>query len=157
MGALEAVFNSTKFDLNDEVLMRFDDYFDKRDRAYNSFSLDDEEDIIFLRNFVAQIKSIDSESAVYVAAYGYEITNSKGEKSTYADALWIDTVLPISQIERYIEKSGVAEPSNISFVGDSDECGNYKVWLIAQEENNPHIIELTDRKKIDHMIILYWD
>ena len=22
---------------------------------------------------------------------------------------------------------------------------------------NPHIIELTDRKKIDHMIILYWD
>ena len=47
MGALEAVFNSTKFDLNDEVLMRFDDYFDKRDRAYNSFSLDDEEDIIF--------------------------------------------------------------------------------------------------------------
>lgn len=157
MGALEAVFNSTKFDLNDEVLMRFDDYFDKRDRAYNSFSLDDEEDIIFLRNFVAQIKSIDSESAVYVAAYGYEITNSKGGKSTYADALWIDTVLPISQIERYIEKSGVAEPSNISFVGDSDECGNYKVWIIAQEENNPHIIELTDRKKIDHMIILYWD
>lgn len=157
MGALEAVFNSTKFDLNDEVLMRFDDYFDKRDRAYNSFSLDDEEDIIFLRNFVAQIKSIDSESAVYVATYGYEITNSKGEKSTYADALWIDTVLPISQIERYIEKSGVAEPSNISFVGDSDECGNYKVWLIAQEENNPRIIELTDRKKIDHMIILYWD
>lgn len=93
----------------------------------------------------------------YVSTYGYEITNSKGEKSTYADALWIDTVLPISQIERYIEKSGVAEPSNISFVGDSDECGNYKVWIIAQEENNPHIIELTDRKKIDHMIILYWD
>ena len=55
------------------------------------------------------------------------------------------------------EESGVAEPSNISFVGDSDECGNYKVWIIAQEENNPHIIELTDRKKIDHMIILYWD
>ena len=99
MGALEIVFNSRKFDLNDEVLMRFDDYFDKRDRAYNSFSLDDEEDIIFLRNFVAQIKSIDSESAVYVAAYGYEITNSKGEKSTYADTLWIDTILPVSKIE----------------------------------------------------------
>ena len=96
-------------------------------------------------------------SSVIVYFNGYEITNSKGEKSTYADALWIDTVLPISQIERYIEKSGVAEPSNISFVGDSDECGNYKVWIIAQEENNPHIIELTDRKKIDHMIILYWD
>lgn len=32
-----------------------------------------------------------------------------------------------------------------------------KYGFIAQEENNPHIIELTDRKKIDHMIILYWD
>ena len=107
--------------------------------------------------YKGEVKSADSDSVIYVSTYGYEITNSKGEKSTYADALWIDTVLPISQIERYIEKSGVAEPSNISFVGDSDECGNYKVWIIAQEENNPHIIELTDRKKIDHMIILYWD
>lgn len=132
------------------------EYSTKIYSVYNSFCLD-EEDINPLQNFVAQIKSADSDSVIYVSTYGYEITNSKGEKSTYADALWIDTVLPISQIERYIEKSGVAEPSNISFVGDSDECGNYKVWIIAQEENNPHIIELTDRKKIDHMIILYWD
>ena len=29
MGALEAVFNSTKFDLNDEVLMRFEEYLAK--------------------------------------------------------------------------------------------------------------------------------
>ena len=143
MGILEIVFNSRKFDLNDDVLMGFDNYFDKKSKDYNSFCLD-EEDINPLQNFVAQIKSADSDSVIYVSTYGYEITNSKGEKSTYADALWI-------------EKSGVAEPSNISFVGDSDECGNYKVWIIAQEENNPHIIELTDRKKIDHMIILYWD
>ena len=144
MGILEIVFNSRKFDLNDDVLMGFDNYFDKKSKDYNSFCLD-EEDINPLQNFVAQIKSADSDSVIYVSIYGYEITNSKGEKSTYADALWIDTVLHISQIERYIEKSGVAEPINISFVGDSDECGNYKVWLIAQEENNPRIIELTDR------------
>ena len=25
------------------------------------------------------------------------------------------------------------------------------------KKSNHHIIELTDRKKIDHMIILYWD
>ena len=156
MSILETVFNSRKFDLNDDVLMEFNNYFDEKSRDYNSFCLD-EEDITSLRNLVAQIKVADSDSAIYVSTYGYEITNSKGEKSTYADALWIDTVLPVSQIESLIEKSGVAKPSDISFVGDSDECGNYKVWLIAQKENNPHIIELTDHKKIDHMIILYWD
>ena len=116
MGILEIVFNSRKFDLNDDVLMGFDNYFDKP---------------------IQQHTLIQTISRVNRVCEG--------------------TVLPISQIERYIEKSGVAEPSNISFVGDSDECGNYKVWIIAQEENNPHIIELTDRKKIDHMIILYWD
>ena len=157
MGALEAVFNSTKFDLNDEVLMRFDDYFDKRDRAYNSFSLDDEEDIIFLRNFVAQIKSIDSESAVYVAAYGYEITNSKGEKSTYADTLWIDTILPVSKIEEIIEKCGIDEPSDISVVENSSENGNGHIWLITQGEDKPQITEITDNEKINRMIMIYWD
>ena len=156
MGVLETVFNSRKFDLNDDVLMEFTNYFDEKSRDYNSFCLD-EEDITSLRNLVAQIKVADSDSAIYVSTYGYEITNSKGEKSTYADALWIDTVLPISKIEALIEESGVAEPSDISFVGDSDECGNCKVWLIAHKENNPRIIEMTDHKKIDHMIILYWD
>ena len=153
MGALEAVFNSTKFDLNDEVLMRFDDYFDKRDRAYNSFSLDDEEDIIFLRNFVAQIKSIDSESA----AYGYEITNSKGEKSTYADTLWIDTILPVSKIEEIIEKCGIDEPSDISVVENSSENGNGHIWLITQGEDKPQITEITDHEKINRMTMIYWD
>lgn len=156
MGVLETVFNSRKFDLNDDVLMEFNNYFDEKSRDYNSFCLD-EEDITSLRNHVAQIKVADSDSAIYVSTYGYEITNSKGEKSTYADALWIDTVLPVSKIEALIEESGVAEPSDISFVGDSDECGNCKVWFIAHKENNPRIIEMTDHKKIDHMIILYWD
>ena len=156
MGVLETVFNSRKFDLNDDVLMEFNNYFDEKSRDYNSFCLD-EEDITSLRNLVAQIKVADSDSAIYVSTYGYEITNNKGEKSTYADALWIDTVLPISKIEALIEESGVAEPSDISFVSDSDECGNCKVWLIAHKENNPRIIEMTDHKKIDHMIILYWD
>ena len=86
MGILEIVFNSRKFDLNDDVLMGFDNYFDKKSKDYNSFCLD-EEDINPLQNFVAQIKSADSDSVIYVSTYGYEITNSKGEKSTYADAL----------------------------------------------------------------------
>ena len=41
MEVLETVFNSRKFDLNDDVLIKFDDYFDEKTRDYNSFSLDD--------------------------------------------------------------------------------------------------------------------
>lgn len=116
MGVLEIVLHSREFDLNDDVLMEFDNYFDEKSRNYNSFSLD-EKDIKMLRNFAAQMKSADLDSAIYVCTYGYEITNGKGKKSTYADALWIDTVLSVSKIEEIIEESGVAEPSSISFVG----------------------------------------
>ena len=63
MGILEIVFNSRKFDLNDDVLMGFDNYFDKKSKDYNSFCLD-EEDINPLQNFVAQIKSADSDSVL---------------------------------------------------------------------------------------------
>ena len=75
----------------------------------------------------------------------------------YADALWIDTVLPISKIEELVEKSGVAEPSDISFVKDRDEIGNGSIWIVTQEEQNPKVIERTDHKQINHMIMLYWD
>ena len=34
MGVLETVLNSRKFDLNDDVLMEFNDYFDRENRYY---------------------------------------------------------------------------------------------------------------------------
>lgn len=117
----------------------------------------DEEDFIALRNFVAQIKFVDSDSTVYVSTYGYEITNGKGEKSTYADTLWIDTVLLIYKIEEIIKECGVAEPSDISFVEDSAESGKGNIWLITQEKENPQITELTNHEKINHMTMIYWD
>ena len=103
------------------------------------------------------VSEMDIDSTIYVCTYGYEIMNSKGEKSTYADALWIDTVLPISKIEELVEKSGVAEPSALSFVKDSDEIGNGSIWIVIQEEQNTKVIERTDHKQINHMIVLYWD
>lgn len=157
MGVLETVFNSKKFDLNDDVLMKFSNYFDEDSKGYNRFSLD-EEDIPTLRNFVERIKSIDSDSKIFVCTYGYEMTNDKGEKLTYADTLWIDTSLPLSKIEELISESDINEPSDISFVKDIDENGKGKTWLVTQEEEqSPKIIELTDRKKINYMIALYWD
>ena len=35
MCILEIVFNSRKFDLNDDVLMGFDNYFDKKSKDYH--------------------------------------------------------------------------------------------------------------------------
>ena len=56
-----------------------------------------------------------------------------------------------------MKKSGVAEPSDISFVKDCDEIGNGSIWIVTQEEQNPKVIERTDHKQINHMIMLYWD
>ena len=69
MGILEIVFNSRKFDLNDDVLMGFDNYFDKKSKDYNSFCLDEE--IVYNYNTV---NCVGSDSVIYVSTYGYEIT-----------------------------------------------------------------------------------
>ncbi len=38
-GVLETVLIQENFDLNDDVLMEFNDYFDRESRHYNLFSL----------------------------------------------------------------------------------------------------------------------
>ncbi|MGN0607569.1 MAG: hypothetical protein ACI4J6_00065 [Oscillospiraceae bacterium] len=156
MGILQAVFGSREFDLNDDVLIEFNSYFDENNMEYNRFSLD-REDIPALRKFVEQIEYFDTHSKIYVCTYGYEITNNKEEKLSYADSLWIDTILPISKIKEIIEECNVVEASDISFVGDCNEIGKGKIWLITQTEQGPEILELIDHKKIKHMILLYWD
>lgn len=40
MGVLETVLNSREFDLNDDALMGFNDYFDRENRHCNRFSLE---------------------------------------------------------------------------------------------------------------------
>ena len=42
MGILEIVFNSRKFDLNDNVLMGFDNYFDKKSNSDWEDTYDDQ-------------------------------------------------------------------------------------------------------------------
>lgn len=156
MGLLETVLGFREFDLNDDVLMKFSDYFDEESKTYNEFSLDDERPI--LKRLVQMIRGVDLDSQVFVCTYGYEITNSHGETSTYADTIWIDTILPISKIEELIAESGIDEPSDISLVGSRDSSGEGTVWLISEsEENIPEIIEFSDRQKIDTMLQLYWD
>lgn len=121
MGILEIVFNSRKFDLNDDVLMGFDNYFDKKSKDYNSFCLD-EEDINPLQNFVAQIKSADSDSVIYVSTYGYEITNSNSECFSYNKSARrysgmehdIGCKIKAARIEKKLTQEQVAELLGVS-------------------------------------------
>ena len=60
-------------------------------------------------------------------------------------------------IDNQMKRQDLMRAAEITSYAATKINKNEPVWIIAQEENNPHIIELTDRKKIDHMIILYWD
>lgn len=48
MGILEIVFNSRKFDLNDDVLMGFDNYFDKKSTITCCHILENGEPILYV-------------------------------------------------------------------------------------------------------------
>lgn len=133
MGILEIVFNSRKFDLNDDVLMGFDNYFDKKSKDYNSFCLD-EEDINPLQNFVAQIKSADSDSVIYVSTYGYEITNSNAE-----EPIWERKWLTIEEAAAY---SGIGR-TKLRELSNQAGCP-FAIWI----GNKIHIV----RERLDKYI-----
>ncbi len=157
MGLLEEVFNSREFDIEDSVIIKFDDYFDERCREYNSFALDNV-DIPILQHLVQLLSDNDCKIEIYVCTYGYAFENSQGVKLTYADCIWLDTTLTLSDVKKIILESKVPEPSDISFIGDCMEAERKKVWLVKQSiDGTPQVIEMCNQNHINKMLQLYWD
>ena len=153
---LENVFKSNNFDLNDAVLTEYDVYFDENSKNYNSFSLDDE-DLPSLHRFVKTLKVNDPNCKLFVFTYGYEITSHNGEKSTYADQLWIDTSLSIHEVEELVSIMGVTEPSDIRYFCNCDEVEYCHIYLISQSKSGEPIISEIEKEKASQIVTLYWD
>ena len=153
---LENVFNSNKFDLNDAVLSEYNIFFDKNEKKYNQFSLDDE-DISDLHKFISALKNTDPDCKIYVLTYGYELTSSNGEKFTYADQLWIDTILSTDEVKELISTTGLTEPSDIRYFCDCDEVEYSQIYLIGRSENGDPVISEIEKENANKIVTLYWD
>lgn len=153
---LESVFNSNNFDLNDAVLTEYKIFFDENDKKYNQFSLDDE-DIPDLHKFIDVLKNNDPNCKIYVLTYGYELTSSTGEKFTYADQLWIDTNLSISEVKESVLSAGLTEPSDIRYFCDCDEVEYSQIYLISRSENGDTVISEIEKGNAGQIVTLYWD
>ncbi|MCH5347816.1 MAG: hypothetical protein J1E40_00705 [Oscillospiraceae bacterium] len=153
---LESVFNSNSFDMNDAVLSEYSIYFDEKNKEYNKFSLDDE-DVPDLHRFVSTLKDNDPDCKIYVLIYGYELTSSDGEKFTYADQLWINTDLDISEIKELVSTSELTEPSDIRYFCDCNEVEYCHIFLISQSENGDPVISEIEKENASQIVTLYWD
>ncbi|MCH5193164.1 MAG: hypothetical protein J1F11_04315 [Oscillospiraceae bacterium] len=156
MHFLESVFNSNKFELEDAVLSEYNIFFDENEKRYNQFSLDDE-DIPDLNRFVSTLKDSDPDCKIYVLTYGYELTSSNGEKFTYADQLWIDTDLDISDVKKLVSISEMTEPSDIRYFCDCNEVEYSKIYLISRSENGVPVISEIEKENAGQIVTLYWD
>ena len=156
MHFLESVFNSNKFELEDAVLSEYNIFFDENDKRYNQFSLDDE-DLPDLNRFVSTLKDSDPDCKIYVLTYGYELTSSNGEKFTYADQLWIDTYLDISDVKKLVSISGMTEPSDIRYFCDCNEVEYRQIYLISRSENGDTVISEIEKENASQIVTLYWD
>ena len=153
---LENVFNSNKFDITDAVLTEYNIFFDENDKKYNQFSLDDE-DMPDLHKFISTLKINEPDCKIYVLTYGYEMTSSNGEKSTYADQLWIDTHLSINEVSELVSTAGLTEPSDVRYFCDCDEVEYSQIYLISRSENRDPVISEIEKVKISQAVTLYWD
>ncbi len=156
MNFLKSLLASTEFAGEDEnLIVKFDDYFSNKNKSYNHFALDEDDDINNLVSFVDTLRKFDNNLKAYVWTYGYESTDINGNKFIYANSVWLDTVLSISKIKLLVSENNI-DPTDVDYVKN----GYYgsKTWLALQSnDKNVQLIRLENEDKVNNMIDLNWD
>lgn len=137
------------------ILVEYELFFDEYLGDYNKFSIDDKDDIIALKKILEEFIIEDNEAELYVCAYSYEITDYLGNKSMYADILWINTKKNIQEIERLFDECKTFEPSDISVLKNLDDYNQKEIYLFKK---NGDIIKFDMLNELQGNIkVIYWD
>lgn len=153
MNILKEIFAKTKFEDDEIVLVPFEDYFDKENRSYCKFALD-EEDIPLLTEFGKAVK--DTGGEIFVSIYGYELEHRDGSGFAYGDCLWIRGV-SIGDVSNLITLCGSSEPTKICTVEELPEFDCSSVFIVKYKDNKNGTLEEYCPKDFNTAICLYWD
>ncbi len=143
---------------NNEVLLMDSDLFFDDLKSICHFSIDDEDELLELKNVLARIKSIDNNAAVICCTYGIDRSNEK--LSIYCDNIWIKTILSVDELQEIFSKydtqgnplRGIV-PSDISLLSVDDEEIKYVIY------KDGTLKDYQEEKKqgIDEIKSLFWD
>lgn len=150
---LKEMYKNKNVIINDMdcILVDYGLFFDGELGKYNCFSIDDEYEIVKLKEICRELIELGAE--IYVFAYS-ENENSRGEKYIYADCLWVDTTLSVNELEVIFNENKEVEPSDISLINATEEYNQNNLFLFKE---NGEIVEFKDEADRINIKSLYWD
>lgn len=155
---LSNLIKNVQIPTDNYILIEYDLYFNEDLGKFNRFSIDDQKDIKILMLVINELKRLDEAMDIYVLAYSYETIDYKGNKSIYADCLWLNTTISVDVIDKMFEGYKGIQPSSISDLREMEEYNQEHFYLFNSIGN---VIDLksiqSSKHEFDNVKILYWD
>ena len=153
---LQEMYKNKNVIINDMdcILVDYDLFFDEELGKYNYFSIDDENEIVIIKEICQTLIQLGAK--IYVMAYN-ENENSKGEKYIYADSLWVDTKLSVHELYVLFEENKGIEPSDISSVNTTEEYNQKNLFLFETTGEIVDFKKIKDETDGINIKSLYWD
>lgn len=153
---LQEMYKNKNVIINDMdcILVDYDLFFDGELGKYNCFSIDDEYEIVKIKEICREL--IELGAKIYVFAYN-ENENSRGEKYIYADCLWVDTTLSVNELEVIFNENKEVEPSDISLINATEEYNQNNLFLFKATGEIVEFKKIKDEADRINIKCLYWD
>ena len=142
----------------DYILIDYDLFFsDDIFGMYTRFSIDEKEDIEFLRGRINNQLSRFKETTLYICVYGDELVDNNGCKFIYGDSIWINSCIDIAFMKTMFDDHIGIQPSAVRILSDMDEINQKRIFCF---KNNGTVVDLVQSNVIQEFrntIVFYWD
>lgn len=95
------------------------------------FAIDDCEELEKLNSIIIKIKEMDKMAEIYVCTYIIDFTNRW--KPVYADNIWVNTVIDITDMERLFGNCREIEPCYVVLASDDDTMEGIPALIFSSE------------------------
>ena len=124
---------------------------------YTRFAIDDPSEIEQLKQVLKAICLKDTESMLYVCAYGNELEDKQGEKFLYADSIWINGSFNKEMIGNEFQNNLKIEPSSIEWLRVMEEQNQSQILYLPFEGEAIDLALPNNSKYLENAIVLFWD
>jgi hypothetical protein len=154
---LMKLINSIPIPQSDYILVDYDLFFNEHFGIHSKFSIDNQNDLDDIKHLLDEMKNNDIAMDIFVLADSYITIDCQGNKSIYADCIWLNTRIGAEVIKSKFDGKKAIQPSSISDLVEMEEFTQEQFYLF---KNSGEIVDIKDtcsECEFKNVKILYWD
>lgn len=137
------------------ILIEYELFFQKANKKYCRFVIDDEDELRKLDRIILKIREIDIDSEIYVNTY--RIGTQDEIVCIYADTLWINTVIGLNELADFFENIREVEPSDIVLLAEDEAIDGTVALVVSADNKIEDYNSFIKKKSLNKIKSLYWD